>query len=96
MQDALLLAQVNLLCRLVPELLGNSASHPHSQTLPPLRFPHTQMKRPLSSIEPPPTWPEALRGPARQGWAATCLDAACLAVGLGLILFVALNLKHSL
>jgi hypothetical protein len=54
------------------------------------------MKRPLSSIEPPPTWPEALRVPARPGWAAFCLDAACLAVGLGLILFVVLNLKSSL
>jgi hypothetical protein len=54
------------------------------------------VKRKLSDIPPPPTWPEALLVPARPGWAAFCLDAACLAVGLGLILFVALNLKHSL
>lgn len=53
-------------------------------------------KRPLSSIEPPPTWPEALRGPARQGWAATCLDAACLAVAGLLVLFVVTNLKISI
>lgn len=54
------------------------------------------MKRRLSDIPPPPVWPEALNVPARPGWAAFCLDAACLAVGLGLILFVVLNLKSSL
>ena len=54
------------------------------------------MKRRLSDIPPPPTWPEALLVPARPGWAAFCLDVACLAVGLGLILFVILNLKSSL
>lgn len=41
-------------------------------------------------------WPEALRVPARQGWAATCLDASCLAVAGLLVLFVTLNLKISL
>ena len=46
------------------------------------------MKRPLSSIEPPPTWPEALRGPARQSWPALCLDVACGLVSLALVLFV--------
>lgn len=51
------------------------------------------MKRPLSSIEPPPTWPEALASPARPSLPALCLDLACLLVGLALVLFVVYNLK---
>lgn len=54
------------------------------------------MKRRLSEIEPPPTWPEALRGPARQSWPALCLDVACGLVSLALILFVVFNVKSSL
>jgi hypothetical protein len=51
------------------------------------------MKRPLSSIDPPPTWPEALRQPARPSLAALGMDVACLLVGLALLLFVVYNLK---
>jgi hypothetical protein len=54
------------------------------------------MKRKISDIPPPPTWPEALLVPARPGWAAFCLDAACLAVGLGLILFVVSSIRGNL
>jgi hypothetical protein len=51
------------------------------------------MNRPLSSIDPPPTWPEALRQPARPSLAALGLDVACLLVGLALVLFVVYNFK---
>lgn len=47
------------------------------------------MKRPLSSIEPPPTWPEALASPARPSLPALCLDVACGLAGLALLGFVA-------
>ena len=55
------------------------------------------MKRKLSEIEPPPTWPDALPSlPARLGWPALCLDVAAGLVSLGLILFVVFNLKSHL
>jgi len=55
------------------------------------------MNRPLSSIDPPPTWPEALRQPARPSLAALGLDVACLLVGLALLGFVAWQVsQHSL
>lgn len=47
------------------------------------------MKRPLSSIEPPPVWPEALASPARPSLPALCLDVAAGLVGLALLGFVA-------
>lgn len=47
------------------------------------------MNRPLSSTEPPPTWPEALASPARPSLPALCLDVAAGLVGLGLLGFVA-------
>lgn len=51
------------------------------------------MNRPLASIEPPPTWPEALANPARPSLPALCLDVAAGLVGLALLLFVGFNLK---
>jgi hypothetical protein len=51
------------------------------------------MNRPLSSIDPPPTWPARLAEPARPSLAALGLDVACLLVGLALVLFVVYNLK---
>jgi hypothetical protein len=51
------------------------------------------MKRPISSIEPPPTWPDALSAPTRPSLPALCLDVAAGLVGLALLLFVGFNLK---
>ncbi len=51
------------------------------------------MNRPLASIDPPPVWPARLDEPARPSLPALCLDAACLLVGLALVLFVVYNLK---
>ena len=52
------------------------------------------MKRPLSSIDTPPTWPEALRQPARPSLAALGLDVACLLVWLALLGFVAWQMSQ--
>jgi hypothetical protein len=55
------------------------------------------MKRSLSSIEPPPTWPARLAEPARPSLAAFCLDAAGLLAGLALLGFVAWQMsQHSI
>jgi len=54
------------------------------------------MKRSLSSIDPPPTWPARLAEPARPSLAALDLDVACLLVGLALLGFVAWQISmHS-
>ncbi len=47
------------------------------------------MKRPLSSIKPPPVWPARLAEEPKPCLPALCLDVACLLAGLALLGFVA-------